>query len=88
MPVDGGVTTSNDRYSAFKQIEEESAKLLEKSTATRFTDKREDLKLVTALVERLRETITCYQVGCRHLLVSIHVHEGRRYRNSRLSTIE
>ena len=50
------------RCSTFKHIEEESQKLLAKSAIARFADKGEDSKLVTTLIERLREAIVCYQV--------------------------
>ena len=37
--------------------------MLEKSAVSRFVDKGEDAKVVTKLIERLREAIVCYQVG-------------------------
>ena len=57
------VITSNCRSSTFKEIEHFSKKLLAKSLIARLADKGEDSKVVTRLIERLREAIFCYQVG-------------------------
>ena len=54
---------SNYSHSTFQQIEELSQKLLTKGIVTRFADKGEDSKIVARLIERLRESIVCYQVG-------------------------
>lgn len=57
------VITSNCRSSTFKEIEHFSKKLLAKNVIARLADKGEDSKVVTRLIERLREAIFCYQVG-------------------------
>jgi len=56
-------TPPDGRCSTFGKIEELSLKLLAKSAAASFSDKKEDSKVVERLVERLREAIVCYQVG-------------------------
>jgi len=55
--------TPNGRYSVFGEIWEQSQTLLAKGDIARFVDKDEDTKTVARLIERLRETIVCYQVG-------------------------
>ena len=57
------VITSNCRSSTFKEVEHFSKKLLAKNVFARLADKGEDSKVVTRLIERLREAIFCYQVG-------------------------
>ena len=56
----------NGHRSTFKQIEELSQKLLQKSATTRFADKGKDAKVVAGLIERLREAIVYYQVSDYH----------------------
>ena len=57
------VSILNGYSRAFKQIEEESQKVLAKNTLARFADKAQDSNVVARLVERLREAIVSYQVG-------------------------
>lgn len=70
---------------AFKEIEEESQKLLAKNALARFADKAKDSSIVARLVERLREAIVSYQVGNCPSAPSV-VHTWSRYRNSKQST--
>ena len=53
----------NGHCSTLEEIEKRSQVLLEKGAAVRFMDKGDDSKEVAKLVERLRETITLYQVS-------------------------
>ena len=60
------VITTNHNSSTFKHIEELSYKLLEKGAIPRFVDKGEDAKVVTKLIDQLREALNCYQVSDHH----------------------
>lgn len=77
--------TPNGPSRAFRQIKEESQKLLAKNALTRFADKAQDSSIVARLVERLREAIVSYQVGNCPSAPSVF-HTWSRYRNSKQST--
>ena len=77
----------NGRYSTFRQIEDESQKLLTKNATTRFLDKGGDAKVAATLIERLREAIVSYQVGSDRSALST-VNRWSRYRNNKQSTVK
>jgi len=56
-------TLTNSLLSVLEEIEKRSQTLLEKGKVARFVDKGRDSREVVKLVERLRDTITHYQVS-------------------------
>jgi hypothetical protein len=69
-------TLVNGLRSALEEIEKRSRALLEKHVAARFVDKGEDSKEVARLIERLRETITHYQVRENRFVAFSTTHIG------------